>query len=429
MRSDAVKKVLALLNREPQVSDYKLNVTKKESYELFFVKGKLETVRATDTCDRKVTVYVDHDGFRGDSVFLLYPSTTEAQMQEKVQEAVRNALLIRNVPYSLPGAETGEARIPTNLDAKPMPELAEEIAKLVFAANTHADGSLNSVEIFLNRYTESVQNSQGLCKTQQRWTAMVEAIPTFNGDRESVELYEQYNFSALSESALTAEIADKMDAVQARYEAVKPDFAMDCPVVLNRQELSELFGSIADDLNYATVYSHGNRFRKGDRIQKNRLGDPLTLTMKGSIEGNIASSGFDSDGLSLGEITLVRDGTAENYYGSNRFGQYLGEIPTGNLGCMCVEPGSFRTEQLAGNPYLEVLAMSGLQVDFFNDYIGGEVRLAYYHDGEKLLPVTGISISGKLGEVLDRMKLSADSAVYDGYTGPAKAMLDNMKIF
>ena len=73
--------------------------------------------------------------------------------------------------------------------------------------------------------------------------------------------------------------------------------------------------------------------------------------------------------------------------------------------------------------------MSGLQVDFYNDYIGGEVRLAYYHDGEKTVPVTGISISGKLFEVLDHIRLSKDVTVRNAYQGPKKAVLEPMKIY
>ncbi|MCI6433866.1 MAG: hypothetical protein MR828_03710, partial [Clostridiales bacterium] len=66
---------------------------------------------------------------------------------------------------------------------------------------------------------------------------------------------------------------------------------------------------------------------------------------------------------------------------------------------------------------------------FFSDYIGGEVRLAYYHDGEKCTPVTGISISGSASEVLNSIHFSSKPAVCDGYMGPEKAQLTNMKIF
>jgi PmbA protein len=79
--------------------------------------------------------------------------------------------------------------------------------------------------------------------------------------------------------------------------------------------------------------------------------------------------------------------------------------------------------------YLEVVSMSGLQVDFYNDYIGGEVRLAYYHDGAKTIPVTGVSISGKLSQVLENIRFSSEMAVHGGYFCPAKAALQNMTIF
>ena len=55
-----MKLIIDALTANERVSDYKVNVTAKESYELFFVKGKLETVRATSTCDKQVTVYADH---------------------------------------------------------------------------------------------------------------------------------------------------------------------------------------------------------------------------------------------------------------------------------------------------------------------------------------------------------------------------------
>ena len=73
--------------------------------------------------------------------------------------------------------------------------------------------------------------------------------------------------------------------------------------------------------------------------------------------------------------------------------------------------------------------MSGLQVDFYNDYIGGEIRLAYYHDGEKVTAVTGVSISGSLNEVLQDIRLSQKIGIHDDYCGPEKAILQHLKIF
>ena len=168
-------------------------------------------------------------------------------------------------------------------------------------------------------------------------------------------------------------------------------------------------------------------YSKGDAIQKNPVHDKLGITMTGQIPGSVRSAIFDADGLTLGSIRIVEDGKAVNYFGDNRYGQYLGEKPTGSLGCIQADAGTALAEAFAEG--LEVISMSGLQVDTYSDYIGGEVRLAYYHKDGKTLPITGISISGKLSKVLDHIRLSQETAVYNAYQGPAKAILSHMKIY
>ena len=420
---------IELLRANEKVSGFKINIHKKESMELFFVKGKLETVRRTNTCDKEVTVYVDHGEFKGDSQFFVYPSTTSEQLKTLIDEAVEKALLINNQKYELPAAETGEYVVESNFADYDSAELAATISKAVIDANTVENASLNSVEVFINKHTETIINSNGLEKTQVRYDAMVEAIPTYNGESMSVELYEQYNFGSLDLKALHEEIAGKMAEVKARFEAVKPEYPLSGTVILNKHELASLFFRIASNLNFATVYSHSNLWKKGDAIQKTPQGDVVGITMAGQVEGSTRSSRFDDDGLSLGSVRIVDGGKAVAYYGSNRYGQYLGETPTGELWCMMADAGTASGDSFASGNYLEVVSMSGLQVDFYNDYIGGEVRLAYYHDGENKVPVTGVSISGKLSQVLDNIRFSSERAVQGGYFGPVKAALQDMTIF
>lgn len=421
-----MKTIIEALRKNTQVSDYKICVTKKESSELFYVKGRLETVRCTDTCDKEVTVYVDHDGMKGDSQFFVYPSTTAAQLDELVAEAAAKALIINNRHYELPGGETAQYEVESNFSQYAPMELAAKAAQAVFGANDVENAHLNAVEIFINKYTETVVNSRGLDKTQVRYDAMIEAIPTYNGAEQSVELYEQYNFSTLDEADIAREIADRMAEVKARYEAKKPEGKLDAKVVISGRELMALFMRIAFNLNYSAVYSRSNLFSKGDSIQKQPEGDLISITMAGEVKGNVRSSKFDADGLSLGSVRLVENGVVQNYFGSNRFGQYLGETPTGDMRCLCVDAGT--ADEIDG-AYLEVLSTSGMQVDFYNDYIGGEVRLAYYHENGKVTPVTGIAVAGKLSEVLNSIRLTSAVCATNGYNGPEKAVLSCMNIF
>ena len=423
-----MNRIIEALNAAAQVSGWKINMHRKHSYELFFVKGKLETVRCTDTCDKLVTVYAAHGDFLGDSQFYVYSSTTDDQLNTMIQEAVGKALLINNQTYTLPGPETGAFTIESNFEDFSVQDLAAKIANAVFDANTVENGSLNSVEIFINRHGDTIVNSRGLHKVQTRYDAMVEAIPTYNGEKQSVELYEQYNFASFDLDTLTREIASQMDAVKARCEAVTPDDIPCCPVVLRTQELSEMFGILIWDLHYSAVHSHCNLHSKGDSIQKDRTGDPIGITLTGRVKGSVRSNAFDGDGLTLASVRLIDDGKVVNYFGGNRYGQYLGETPTGELRCLCLDAGTAEDKDFPV-PCLEVVSMSGLQTDAYNDYVGGEIRLAYYHDGEQEIPMTGISISGKLSEVLSCIRLSNRITVRDGYSGPEKAIISKMNIF
>ena len=88
--------MISHLNAHGKLSGYKINMERTESYELFFVKGALETVRNTDNTDKEVTVYVDHGENRGHASFHVYPSTTEAELDKLIEEAIEKAVLIDN---------------------------------------------------------------------------------------------------------------------------------------------------------------------------------------------------------------------------------------------------------------------------------------------------------------------------------------------
>ena len=417
------------LNSNPGVSAYKINLERTESYELFFIKGALETVRNTDNPDKEVTVYVDHGQFRGHASFHVYPSTTETDLDRLICDAVQQAKLIDNPRYTLPAGETGEYTIDSNFSAWDAAEVCARIANTVFAANTLDVTSLNAVEIFLNRITETVVNSNGLHKQQHLYRAMVEAIPTATENGESVELYEQYNFNALSEEELYREIADKLTQAKDRHDAKRLEITGVERVILNAQELKELFWNFADDLDYGTVYSHHNVFKKGDALQSDPRGDRLGITLCASLPGSAASRAFDRDGMTLTECRIIDGGKAIAYHGSNRFGQYLDETPTGILPVMKLDAGTADESDLTAAPYLEIVSMSGIQTDFYSDYVGGEIRLAYWHDGEIIRPVTGVSVSGKLSEILNHIRFSKENTLMGSYYGPKKAIVEKLNIF
>ena len=69
-------------------------------------------------------------------------------------------------------------------------------------------------------------------------------------------------------------------------------------------------------------------------------------------------------------------------------------------------------------PYLYVVSFSDFSMDSLSGYFGGEIRLAYLSDGEKVTPVTGGSVSGNLLELQKDMAFSTERYKDKNYDGP-----------
>ena len=165
-----MKNVLVdMLRAERNISGYRITDSKTESYELFFVHRSLETVRATDTGETSVTVYVEHDGKLGDATFTVYGSMSDEEIKEKIAAAAERAKLVFNEPYELPADGCGNYEIESNLGGDEPRVLAAKIADAVFDADCVEGGSINATEIFLYRDTVRVMNSRGIDKTQVKY--------------------------------------------------------------------------------------------------------------------------------------------------------------------------------------------------------------------------------------------------------------------
>ena len=422
------ERIVTLLKADPRVSDYRINTMSRISYELFFVHRDLETVRSTETTETRVTVFSAHNGKLGDATFQVYSSYTDETIRSKIEEALAKAELVDNEPYALPENETGHFASDSNMRELALPELGAAIADAVFAADCYENGSINALEVFVYRDTVRVLNSRGIDKSEVKYLAMAEAIPTWNTAEESVELYECHNFTELDREAIRAEIDSKMREVRDRSLAKKPEGPIACRVLLAAPELREVFESIAYNLTFAGQYQQSNAYQVGDPIQKDPTGDRLSLTVRGKMKGSISSAAFDEDGFTARDRQIIENGVAKACFGSVRFASYVGAEPTGALRCMEVATGTVSREELAAKPYFRCASMSGVQVDVYNDYLGGEVRLGYYFDGMREIPLTGISISGKLSEALASMRLSERETVYENYKGPDFAVFEGVEI-
>lgn len=417
------------LKENNEVTRYTIREIHKVSKELFFVHKSLETVRGTDTKSAIVTVYNVHNDLNGSSTFTVYESDGEEELLSKIDEAITKAKSIDNKDFDLPikDDKAENVCVKSNISSLGLNDVAEKISEAVFKADNVEGGSINALEIFVNKYNETITNSNNLEKSMEYYEAFIECIPTWNGEKESVELYHSFVVGELNSDEITKQISEKLKEVEYRYSAVKPENTISMPILLRSKELIEVLYTFLRDANARMIYSHSNLYKIGDNLQESSDCDKLNVSLKSVVEGLSSSRYFDEDGTTLIDTDVIEDGVLKNVFGDNRFSKYLGIKPTGLPPCVVVEKGSLDISKF-NEPYFEVVSMSGIQLDAYSDYIGGEVRLGLIHENNKVYPITGISLSGSLSKSLNTIKLSTNIILEDNYKGPDSALIRDIEI-
>ena len=237
-------------------------------------------------------------------------------------------------------------------------------------------------------------------------------------------------FETVDTDKITKEVDEQLQIAKARFEAKELTVKENVKVIIQDEEAAQIFSYWVRDLSYMAKYQHANKFEIGDHVQGEDVsGTHLNLKLVPYYENAMASRAFDEDGVILKEVELVKDGVALNRFGDYRFGYYLNEKrPTGRLPITVVTPGTKSFKEMASEPYVRCVSFSGMQLEPNSGFFGGEVRLGFYFDGEKEIPVTGFSISGNINEAKGKIVYSSDEVTLNNYHGPKYLEIKDMKI-
>ncbi len=423
-------KYINALKRNKDVSAWKIVAGETKSVEAYYVMKNLETNRVAEEKYVTIVIYVDKNDKRGTASFNAYDYMDDAELDKKIAENVFAASFALNKFYELPAPREGEVKeSESNMRDKDFSEVLQEVVDAVFAADCYEGGYLAATEFFLKETTERIINSRGIDVSSKSYSGNVELIPSWEDGEEEVEVYHMMKFESVDAADIKAEVDSELQVARARFNAVEvPD--KNVKVILQDAEVGQVMGYFTDQLGYASIYQKMNRFDIGEKAQgDNVTGDLLTLSMVPYAKGASASRSFDGDGIILKEVEIIKDGVAVARHGSNRFGFYLGEKePTGALPVIKCQPGSKSFKDMAKEPYIRCVKFSGLQVEPNSGYFGGEVRLGFYFDGEKEIPVTGFSISGDINKTKSTLRLSKETVTKSRYTGPKYMEVVDMTI-
>jgi PmbA protein len=165
----------------------------------------------------------------------------------------------------------------------------------------------------------------------------------------------------------------------------------------------------------------------GQSVQGKESGDKITLDILPEIENSYYGGPVDNDGFEIISKKIVDNSVLKNYWGDLRYSYYLDIDPTGGAANFKVSPGSLSANEMRENRHLEVTHFSAVGVDETTGDFGGEIRLGWYFDGSKRIPVHGGSVTGNLKD-LKSLYLSKETELEGNYFGPCSLLLEGFNV-
>lgn len=425
-----MKDLIISVLKECGVREYILSETTQESAELFFIKKSLDMKRAKKVTTYNVVVYTEFEKkgkkCKGSSPFTLFPGTERDEIKKSVESAMLAASFVANPTYKLAEvSENGFVTIKSDMLDNSMEENVRIMADALFAEDNRTDVFLNSAEMFLYDTTVRIYNSNGIDEGYRKLSVSGEFVAQCKTPQD-VETYKDFKYNRLDTEALKRKVRTALEYTKSRAEAKEAPATGSYRLILSDEYMNTLFDFYKSKADASYIYADYSDYKVGRDVQTSERstevsGDRITLTLK-------AAEPYSPEGLRMKDHVLLDRGILKNVTGNLRFAQYIGIEPTGQYSDYRVEPGTTPVEEMKKKPYLHVVNFSDFQMDDFTGHFGGEIRLAYLFDGEKVTPVTGGSVNGSWFDVQGRLTLSKEMQTEKGYEGPLAVCMENIPV-
>ncbi len=420
-----IDRIIDALRSQREVDDWKIIERRVDGRELFFVKDALDMNRAKQTQKFFVTVYHDFEEngkfYRGSSEFTIHPG--EIKIESLIKENVFSSKFVKNIPYPL--VTSSEKRIAFT-KAIPIDSI-NEVAYDMYSEKLE-NTWINSSEIFMDHVEERIVNSKGVDVSNDVSSLYVEFVTTSRFEKTEVELYWNFKFSKFEDKVIRDKVVNAMKLTKDRAHAVSTPNLKDIPVILVGESVKEFFKYHLYKVSARYIYQHLSNAKIGmDLHENNQKCDGITMWIDPFLEGSAYSVGYDEDGFPLIKIKIIDNSSVKNIWGDIRYAHYLGIEPTGHMTNFTVEPGKTSEDDLETGKYVKVLSFSDFGMDPITGDFGGEIRLGWYSDGKKTIPITGGSISGSISDLFE-IVLSKETQQIDNFTGPNSLKIIGAKI-
>ena len=307
-------------------------------------------------------------------------------------------------------------------------QIAENFFRAIRSVEQTKTEDINSYEIFVSEITRHTLNSNGVEYTCTYPKSTVEMVVNARKDGHEIELYRIYTSGTCDAEKLRSDVADVLRFGRDRLTAVPTPKLGTGAVVFSTGDAVEIYNYFVFRMNATMKYHRFSDWEIGKPVVENAQGDIISVEAVSSLPNSSRDYPVDEEGAVIRDRWLIRDGVAENFFGSRQYSQYLGLQDSSNVYNVRFSGGKESAEQIRRGDYLEVVEFSDFHVDPMGGDIAGEIRVGYWHHDGKITVVTGGSVSGNMLEAARTMTFSSETRQFDTHVIPAVTRLEGLRI-
>ncbi|MCR5557344.1 MAG: TldD/PmbA family protein [Butyrivibrio sp.] len=396
-----------------------------EAWEFYFIKHELDQNRVRDVEHISIEVFrkLEDGKFLGSASEEIAPTATEAEAKKLIEDLYERAAFVKNPYYEL----GKKSEVLKNQDFDPKKMAQDFIEALAEVPETSTE-YINSYEIFAEKIKKRFVNSEGVDMTVTYPSSTVEVVVNAKNEEHEIELYNMYNSGTCDKEALKKEIALSLKYGKDRLHTVPTPAIKKAPLVLSTKDTVMVGQWAAMKMHVAMVFRKMSNWEIGKPICDDVKGDTFTMKSVKELPNSSKNIGMDSEGNVVRDMDIIKDNVPQNYWGDRQFGYYMGIKDIFMPNNFELEGGKSSEEELRQGTFLEVVEFSDFSVDNFTGDIAGEIRLGYWHDGDKVAVVSGGSVSGSLPELIKDIRFSKEQKQYDSYVLPAVIRIADVTI-
>ena len=399
-----------------------------EGWEFYFIRHNLDQNRIRHTEHITLTVYKKSDDgkYLGRASAKLAPTADREETKALINSLVHEAALVKNPVYEL--MTPAPAVMKADEAEVDVSRIAEDfICTMKDLPETDGE-DINSYEIFVDKITCRYVSSTGIDISYTYPVSQIEVIVNARKDEHEIELYRMFKSGTCDSEGLKEEISKAMQYGKDKLRAKKTPSLGTCDIVLSTDAALEVYEYFTARMSCDMKYMGISDWEIGREVAEGAVGDKVTVEARRFLPNSSANAPYDAEGAPRRDMMIIKDGIAENRYGSRQFSQYLGLFDSFIPGNFAVSGGTSKAEEIRTGRYLEIVEFSDFQVSALNGDIFGEIRLGYLHDGGQVTAVEGGAVSGTMLDFAKDLQMSSEQKQYNNMLIPEVTRLKGVSI-